>query len=890
MKHLFFSFSQDDSKAREVLDVVRSKIGTLGYDASAPPETVPGSAPTNPASELLKKASLVIAFLSDQNSHVLFEVGYSFALGKKLILVADLAGGLPSDLASVAAIDYRISPSEIAFEIIRRIDALEGKVLRPEAALTLELGDILAARKMKPEFFEKISSEVFEDAIRTAFNERGFTVEIPDPSQDYGFDFRVVDPTREKSLLVEVKKYNPNSKISIASVQQLLGAVHAYHGSAGLLICTSDFTASARGFASGQGEVMRLWTTKELDEFFHWHPGTPTIEDLLSFPIRPNVFKGDRTQFGAVNIDAPIQDGREPSCHYYSEPFAAAAKRADERGDVQGAETYRFLQAIVSFHPSFDTPQEPFVPWIQMEGKRSPIPSDLSFDDILALRELATFATDPALRSRLYDVLWEVTKEHTACAEAVDSYIVAAERLNTPDQWVHAAECFQRAVQLAAKLGRENEPFQRASTSVESAARGASSDQEKFRCARYLRIILENRIGDPVEFARIAGALAERASAAGDPYQARAYWQIEAELQRTARNSAAERLARLAAAESYIIEAESRTQGNAPSAMAAASLLTNGIEALRNAGAPRERIEQLRQRLSELQQASLEEMKTFSTQIDISEMVKSVREFVGNTTFRDALFKFALGQDLIDLKKLRETVIEQAQQTPLLHLLGASVVDQKGRTTVQKPGLLNLQGEELEQQIEAEMFSTASRFMWSLRASSYIEPGRSQIFSEHHPTIEELGFIVRDNPFVPSGHEGIFLRGIHAGFNGDFLIASHLLVPQIENSLRYVLESNGVDVSNLMSDGTQPVKVLGALFGMKQAKEIFGESLCFELRGCLIEKAGYEFRNRVAHGFVSERDCYSAAAAMAWWLVLRICLIPVYQAGGTAAGGTGDTV
>jgi Domain of unknown function (DUF4209) len=87
-----------------------------------------------------------------------------------------------------------------------------------------------------------------------------------------------------------------------------------------------------------------------------------------------------------------------------------------------------------------------------------------------------------------------------------------------------------------------------------------------------------------------------------------------------------------------------------------------------------------------------------------------------------------------------------------------------------------------------------------------------------------------------------------------------------------------VDVSNLMSDGTQPVKVLGALFGMKETKETLGEALCFELRGCLIEKTGYDFRNRLAHGFVSEADCYSAAGAMIWCLVLRICLIPVFQA------------
>jgi len=107
-------------------------------------------------------------------------------------------------------------------------------------------------------------------------------------------------------------------------------------------------------------------------------------------------------------------------------------------------------------------------------------------------------------------------------------------------------------------------------------------------------------------------------------------------------------------------------------------------------------------------------------------------------------------------------------------------------------------------------------------------------------------------------------------------VATHLLTPQIENSLRYVLESHGVDVSNLMSDGTQPVKVLGAIFGMAEAKQIFGESLCFELRGCLIEKTGFDFRNRVAHGFVHEGECYSTAGVTVW-LVLRICLTPIFQ-------------
>jgi hypothetical protein len=119
------------------------------------------------------------------------------------------------------------------------------------------------------------------------------------------------------------------------------------------------------------------------------------------------------------------------------------------------------------------------------------------------------------------------------------------------------------------------------------------------------------------------------------------------------------------------------------------------------------------------------------------------------------------------------------------------------------------------------------------------------------------------------------MRGLFYGLAADLLLASHLLTLQIENSLRCVLQERGFDVTNLESDLTQPVKVLGPLFSLPEMKTIFGEDLCFELRGLLIEKTGYSFRNRIAHGFVGEGECYGDAAMNVWWLALRLCYTPL---------------
>lgn len=594
-------------------------------------------------------------------------------------------------------------------------------------------------------------------------------------------------------------------------------------------------------------------------------------------PAEENVLKGDRTQIAKVDVDGPLSRAEIPCCEYYMSAYSQAAQKAEESGDLAGANVYRFLQTITSFHPSFDTPAQPFVPFMQMEGRRGCIPSDLTPDDVETVRELSKVTEDPALRARLFDVLWELTKDYKLCGEAAASYIEAAERLNAPERWTYSAEHYHRGLYLAGKLGREKELFKKATESLQKAVRDSAIDTEEFRCCRFMELLMRFGCGDPVELAAISAGHAQKSVAAGNPYATRHYLEMEADWHKLARNTSAESAARLAAAETYVVESENRAKGPASSAMAAASILQNGIEALRQAGERPERIAELRKRLTALQTASLNEMKTFSTQVDLTKVVEAAVAHVKSPNFQDAVFKFALGHPLSDPSEIREAVLKQAKEHPMMHLFGASIVDEMGRTKAKKAPLLDLRKGENGEELEAEMFSYVAQFHWPLRVSGYIEPARIQILNDHQPTYRDLSFIVRNNPFIPPGHEGIFLRGLHAGFHGDFLVATHLLTPQIENSLRYVLESHGVDVSILNSDGTQPVKMLGGIFGFSETKQIFGESICFELRGYLIEKTGYDFRNRIAHGFVHEGECYSTAGVAVWWLVLRICLTPIYQ-------------
>jgi hypothetical protein len=86
-----------------------------------------------------------------------------------------------------------------------------------------------------------------------------------------------------------------------------------------------------------------------------------------------NVFKGDRNTITSIDVDGPLANAEAPCSEYYMSAYGDAAQQAEKRGDPNATHVYRFLQAVTSFHPSFDTPSQPFVPFMQMEGKRGRI-------------------------------------------------------------------------------------------------------------------------------------------------------------------------------------------------------------------------------------------------------------------------------------------------------------------------------------------------------------------------------------------------------------------------------------------------------------------------------------------------------------------------------------
>lgn len=306
-----------------------------------------------------------------------------------------------------------------------------------------------------------------------------------------------------------------------------------------------------------------------------------------------------------------------------------------------------------------------------------------------------------------------------------------------------------------------------------------------------------------------------------------------------------------------------------------------GLEALRRARADTARIKEIHSKFLSLQKKSLSELKPFDDDPDTIPGLPEERTrvqaaavaHVSGYPFQDAIRRFAYIGNPTDLEALKTNEKKNSDGVIWDKIFGATRLDRDGKVAEIMPAM-GLDGVDPDQvAFRMKLVQAASMIYWPNAVEWRLEPARFTLAQEHSIRLKDLAFLVTNNPFIPAGHEGIYLRGIQAGFFGDWLVAMHLLIPQLETSLRHVLQQYGVITSTLDSDGTQKERDINHLLWDSKADEIFGADILFDLRGILIERFGCNMRNEMAHGLIYEGGFYRAESIYLWWLVIRMCWI-----------------
>lgn len=578
--------------------------------------------------------------------------------------------------------------------------------------------------------------------------------------------------------------------------------------------------------------------------------------------------------FSLMHWEKIVEQCERKDCAMYSQCFFDAAKAAkDEAAAIQNV--YVFLGHVTSAELKPESSSEPFQPVVvTVNGSRSALPKDLSESQLALLKELAPSIQDAELQARIADILWERNRDFQMAQLAVHAYLESARCLEDLEQWFLPFERIQRAVCIAARLGKNSNFLTNVLDFVENLIAKHAAENSTFFPAKLMRILQDQRFENFTKYVELSERAATFAEQSKEWDRAREYWEITGRWYAIAKDAENQRRVHVKIAETHVSEADSTVSNPSPSYMVAASCLQKAIEAFRRVGGMKERIEELHQLLLQYQPQSMSEMVMHSHEIDIGELVDYSMAQVRGKSFKDAIIQLALMGSSPSVKKLQSQVEEGLRNYPLQFLLSETLYSQTGKVIAHKPSIISNNLEESETALQISMLKQA-RYKQQVHASAVVNPARYQITLEHNASVEDFAFVIMNNPLIPPGREMIYARGFIEGLRGDFLVATHLLIPQIEHSIRYLLEQRGCIVSGLDDRGVQDEHNINVLIRRSELVEMLGEDIVFDLKGLLVQRFGTNLRNQMAHGLIGYGGFFTDENAYLWWLTLRLCCLPI---------------
>jgi len=370
-----------------------------------------------------------------------------------------------------------------------------------------------------------------------------------------------------------------------------------------------------------------------------------------------------KSDFDVCNWQKVIEQCDQKECRRYAGLFFIEAEKAEQAADAKLQEIFSLLGRIASLHFKLDNDQDPFGPMFVLDGRRSFIVDDLTDEYTQVLTEVVSEVADPEMRARVADVLYIKTRNTSFAGLAIDAYLVSAATLLQPEHWVLTEERIERALQLAARIGRNNRDyFLRTIQVIEELLGKYGEEDATLFSARLMGLLIEQRQGEPEQYASLAEKAAKRAETEHDWHRAQVYWEIWGKWQKLRKVPGWKDATLKAQAETFMKEAEAAAQASPPNYTIAAWHMQSAIELLQRASSKqeRERIQQLYPIFRDYQEKARAEMGRTEIPFDVTDEQEKARAQVKGKKFLQALFDLAyIGSSPRVTHELRNEVVEE---------------------------------------------------------------------------------------------------------------------------------------------------------------------------------------------------------------------------------------
>ena len=458
------------------------------------------------------------------------------------------------------------------------------------------------------------------------------------------------------------------------------------------------------------------------------------------------------------------------------------------------------------------------------------------------------------------------------------AYFDYAKLNDDPEEWSEPVHALTRALSLSKSLGKNSPETKKILNYIEQCVIQQNGQDSLFYSNRLIHLLVDNDFGDTKQLAELSEKLARNQEESGDWYRIEEHWQLAAKCYRKGDDENAARQAIVNSAELWVKATSLSLENPSLSRFQIAHQLERAMQILRTISNTHKRVEEIRKELLLVQEEAVKQLAPISISLEGKPEAIKLRqkaiEAVQAEDFLSAFLKFAQLQPPLHYESLHKQAEDSKEKYMFKKFFPTKIVDAFGRTVANPP-----QGQ--EETLLADVFQQQNLHRQYLVGLT-IDPARQEILNSHTFMLQDLAPLINGNPLIHPNRGYSVLKGVVAGLQGDFLSASHVLVPQLEATLRYILTNLGRITSKYSSQGIQDEVSLNRMLEEEEfastVSDVFGQDTLYELRGLLVDRFGANFRNNLAHGLLFDGDFFNAQSIYLWYLAVHIYSRPLILA------------
>lgn len=353
--------------------------------------------------------------------------------------------------------------------------------------------------------------------------------------------------------------------------------------------------------------------------------------------------------------------------------------------------------------------------------------------------------------------------------------------------WTTCFEYIERALNLSKLLGKQNIKIKECLDTIYTTLVSVYINDKLYLSSRMIDLLVQNKYGDSKKLYEICINRANYAKKENDFIRVRVY--LELATKKFINNKVeVKRDIREKIAKTYEDKSIYELEKNDINYMVAANCLQLSIEEYRKVGGKKDKVDDLHKKMMEYQEKSIGYMKETSFKVELpkeisDEMNNKINIFKGKDK-RYVLQGLAFMEDFIEKEIVRNQVGEDIKNNVFSNLFASVLVNEKVKNIAKQDGI-NSNKDNTD--TDNKMYEN-SKLYFDIQATMLIEPVRKVILEEHNISERDLLDILNNNFLIPKDRVKFYSKGFIARFNGDFIVSTHLLIPQIENSIRCILE------------------------------------------------------------------------------------------------------